>query len=240
MELENSSAPAGLRHRKISSPVPAPAPSPTPSPTVSPTPPICSQSTTAATAAPAPAPAARAPAAPAPAAPVPAAPPAPAAPYPGEEPEEEGWRDGWEEVYEDNEAGELVAHQSNIMEHVCKKCDKQLNNEHQFRQHMKEHMKKDNQLVNCHYCDFLANDATKYISKIGGMHSPKFKCETCGEEFYDTKTKFEHIMVVHAFNYTTQGKTSELVECFNCGEQLSSKLDLMNHKKSKHYRTKLC
>ena len=126
------------------------------------------------------------------------------------------------------------------MEHVCKICDKQLNNEHQFRQHMKEHMKKYNQLVNYHYCDFLTNDAAKYISHIGDMHSPKFKCETCGEEFYDIKTKLEHVMVVHAFNYTTQGETSELVECFDCGEQLSSKLNLMNHKKSKHYKTKLC
>ena len=71
--------------------------------------------------------------------PAPPAPPAPLAsnapaPAPGlpaqaaasqaENSEEVGWRDAWEEVWEDNNSGELVSHQSSRLDHVCKKCDK--------------------------------------------------------------------------------------------------------------------
>ena len=63
----------------------------------------------------------------------------------------EGWNEEWEEVWEDNESGELISHQSSRVEHVCKKCDKQLDNENIFRQHMKEHLKKDIQIPKCHW-----------------------------------------------------------------------------------------
>ena len=101
-------------------------------------------------------------------------------------------------------------------------------------------MKKDSQIVQCHYCDFMTNDAAKYLSHIGDMHSPKFSCETCGEEFSEIQKKIEHVMVTHAFNYTTQQATSETVECFDCGEKLGNKHGLMSHKKAKHFKTKLC
>ena len=163
-----------------------------------------------------------------------------AVPAPAAETEEQGWYDGWEEVYEDNESGELVAQQSNRLDHVCKKCDKQLDNEQKFRLHMKEHLKKDNQLVQCHYCDSMTNDGAKYISHIGDMHSSKFNCETCGEEFNEFNKNIEHVMVYHAFNYTTQGATSAVVECFHCGEKMGSKPHIFVHKKAKHFKTRLC
>ena len=47
-------------------------------------------------------------------------------------------------------------------------------------------------------------------------------------------------MVIHAFKYTTQEEETEVYECFDCGDKLSSKNDLMSHKKAKHFKTKLC
>ena len=166
---------------------------------------------------PTPAPSLPPPPAPSAPAPVQAPSPAPERPVAPAEPasraapveEEEEWRDGWEEVFEDNETGELVAQQSNRLDLACKKCDKQLDNEHQFRQHMKGHMKKDSQLVKCHYCDFMTNDAAKYLSHIGDTHSPNYTCDVCGEQFSDMKKKIEHVMIIHAFTYTAQETENE-------------------------------
>ena len=201
LEIENKSEPAGLRQRKTPNPTlllaPPSAPSHIPilgSPRQSQT--ISNRLSQATPARPTPG---TVPAAPEPAAPVPGAhvpvvdvPVAPVheapvstvTPTPVEESEEEGWHDDWE--------GELIAQQRKRLDHVCKKCDKQLDNERIFRQHMKEHMKKDSQIVQCHYCDFMTNDAAKYLSHIGDMHSPKFSCETCGEEFSEIQKKIEH------------------------------------------------
>ena len=244
MELGTINTTEGLRQRKSPAPVPLPAPVPAPAsaPTSAPAPapptPLVGRQTTPVWRAAGPRQAKlTAPEAP----PRPSAEPAglvvTAVPAQAAETEEQGWYDGWEEVYEDNDSGELVAQQSNRLDHACKKCDKQLDNEHLFRQHMKEHMKKDNQLVQCHYCDFMTNDSSKYINHIAEMHSSKFKC---GEEFKEMSQRLEHIMVVHAFDYTTQEVTSDLVECFDCGEKMGSKPDLMEHKKSNHFKTKLC
>ena len=123
---------------------------------------------------------------------------------------------------------------------MCKKCDKQLDNEHTFRNHMKEHLKIDNQIMNCHYCDFITNDETVYLIHIGDTHSPKFARGACGEEFTDMQKKIEHTMVAHAFVYSNQEKREEEYECFDCGQKVRNKQELMSHKKEKHYKKRLC
>ena len=105
---------------------------------------------------------------------------------------------------------------------------------------MKQHMRKDSQVVKCHYCDFMTNDSTEYLSHVGDVHSPKFNCGTCSEVFTDDKKRIEHTMTVHAFNYSTEKKTLEAYECFDCGEKLQDKQLLMSHKTEKHYKTRLC
>ena len=164
------------------------------------------------------------------------APPAPdsAAPAanpvaPGAPAEEEGWRDAWEEVWEDDETGDLVLHQSSRLDHACKKCDKQLDNENQFRQHMKVHMRKGVELLQCHYCDFMTNDEVVFMIHVGDTHTHKFNCGACGETFTDVKKRLEHVMIMHAFNYGEKNKLKEY-ECFDCGEKVNSKQDLMSHK----------
>ena len=47
-------------------------------------------------------------------------------------------------------------------------------------------------------------------------------------------------MVAHAFNYTNQEKREEEYECFDCGQKVRNKQELMSHKKEKHYKTRLC
>ena len=174
------------------------------------------------------------------------APPAPdsAAPaansvVPGAPAEEEGWRDTWEEVWEDDQIGDLVLHQSSRLDHACKKCDKQLDNENRFRQHMKVHMRKGVELLQCHYCDFMTNDEVVFMSNVGDTHTPKFHCGACGETFTDVKKRLEHVMIMHAFNYGEKNKLEEY-ECFDCGETVNSKQDLMSHKTEKHYKTRMC
>ena len=246
LELERNDTPAGLRQRKIPSPAPIPpAALPTPAPTLAPV------SAPAPSQAPISAPGTveggegrvltaqdNTPSgsrrnAPAPPANLSADPAVPTQ-------DDEEWRDGWEEVFEDNETGDLVAQQSNRLDHSCKKCDKQLDTERQFRQHMKEHMKKDSQLVKCHYCDFMTNDASQYLNHIGDTHSPKFTCDVCGEHFTEMTKKIEHVMLIHAFTYTTQEEVVLSYKCYDCGEKLANKNDLISHKKSKHFKTKLC
>ena len=152
----------------------------------------------------------------------------------------EGWNYAWEEVWEDNEAGELISHQSSRLEHVCKKCDQQLDNKHIFRKHMKEKMKKDTQIVKCQHCDFMTNDETEFLNHNSDMHGPKFNCGACGLEFSDTQKRLEHVMSSHAFNYTNSEGNADVYECFDCGERMGSKEALIAHKKDKHYKTRLC
>ena len=105
---------------------------------------------------------------------------------------------------------------------------------------MKEHIRKDNAMIKCHYCDFITNDETVFMVHIGDTHSPQFTCDVCGEVFTEMSKKIEHVMVIHAFNYTQQEKRINAYECFDCAEKFESKLDMMAHKKEKHLKTRLC
>ena len=74
---------------------------------------------------------------------------------------------------------------------------------------MKEHLKRNSQIVKCHYCDFMNNDEAVFFRRIGDTHSPKFECGACGEEFTDTHKRVEHTMVAHAFNYSDQQRRED-------------------------------
>ena len=74
---------------------------------------------------------------------------------------------------------------------------------------------------------------------MGDTHSPKFDCATCGELFTDTNERLEHVMTIHAFIYGAQTSVMEY-ECFDCGDKVRSKQDLMSHKTEKYYKTRLC
>ena len=86
----------------------------------------------------------------------------------------------------------------------------------------------------------MTNDETKFLSHIGDMHSPKFSCNVCSEEFTDMHKKVEHVMNAHAFIYNSSEGNTEVFECFDCGERIGSKQGLISHKKDKHYKTRLC
>ena len=62
-------------------------------------------------------------------------------------------------------------------------------------------MRKDVEILQCHYCDFMTNDEVVFMSHVGDAHSPKVNCGACGETLTDTKKRLEHVMISNAFNY---------------------------------------
>ena len=150
--------------------------------------------------------------------------------------------DGWEEVYEDvTESGNMLPHQEKSMLTIgCKKCDKVLKSDHELREHMKRHIKMQNKMITCSFCDHTTNDENDLINHVVDNHSPKHTCATCNSEF-STKTKMmEHILRDHGFTFTANTQPETKMQCHDCNEKFSTKSQLMEHKTQKHYKTRLC
>ena len=149
-----------------------------------------------------------------------------------------------EEVWND-EGGQLVK-RLEIEERqtylACKKCDKVLQNDNAMRVHMREHTRLNNQIINCHYCDFISNDAEVLISHIADTHSSKFTCKTCKNEFNTNQEMLEHVDLTHGFVYTQgtqQPSTAQQTPLFPCGfcpDAFLTQIDFTKHTQEKHTR----
>ena len=112
----------------------------------------------------------------------------------------------WEEVWEanDDESGNLVPQirteignyqwQSEL---ACKKCDKVLQSDQQFRQHIKEHKRLNEQIIKCHHCDFITNDEDTHINHMVDVHSTKHTCYSCEAVFPTKNDMIEHARIDH-------------------------------------------
>ena len=122
----------------------------------------------------------------------------------------------------------------------CKKCDKVLKSDHDLREHMKKHNQLTNKILKCDYCNFQTKDESEHINHVVDNHSPKHICDTCSAEFAIKNKLVEHIVKEHCFSYTNETRPDLTVECYDCSEKFNTKPDLVNHKKEKHYKTRLC
>ena len=154
----------------------------------------------------------------------------------------------WEEVWEvnDDESGNLVSQTRTEVEKyqwksnlACKKCDKVLQSDQQFRQHLKEHKRLNEELIKCHHCDFITNDEDAHVNHIVDIHSTNHTCNSCKAVFSSKKYMIEHARKEHGFNYIKSGQPKKDIECHDCEESFSSRFQLMEHKKGKHYKKKL-
>ena len=82
-------------------------------------------------------------------------------------PVEEEWED------KDDSSGELVRQQRTEINkfqwkpaHDCKTCDKVLGSDQHLRQHTKEHHRRNNEIIKCHYCDFITNNVDLHVNHM--------------------------------------------------------------------------
>ena len=75
--------------------------------------------------------------------------------------------------------------------------------------------------------------------RIFVQHLWKFKVGGW-QYFKDMDGEKKDVMIGRAFNYTNSVETTEVHECFDCGEKLGNKQGLMAHKKEKHFKMRLC
>ena len=155
----------------------------------------------------------------------------------------------WEEVWEvnDDESGNLVPQtrtevdkyqwKSNL---ACKKCDKILQSDQHFRQHLKEHKRLNEQLIKCHHCDFITNDEDTHVNHMVDVHSTKHTCNSCAAVFPTKNNMIEHAGIEHGYIYNKSEQSKKEINCHDCQERFTTSFHLMEHKKEKHYKKKLC
>ena len=155
----------------------------------------------------------------------------------------------WEEVWEDNDddSGNLVLQRRTEVDKyqwqpdlACKKCDKVLQSDQQFRQHIKEHKRFNEQIIKCHHCDFITNDEDTHINHMVDVHSTKHTCYSCEAVFPTKNDMIEHARIDHGFIYNNSGQLNKHITCHDCQESFTTKFELMEHKKKQHYKKRLC
>ena len=106
--------------------------------------------------------------------------------------EKEPTSDDWEEVWEvkNDESGSLLRQRRKEIsqyqwksDFACKKCDKVLESDQHFRQHIKEHNRLQNEVIKCHHCIFTTNDETLHINHMVDIHGTKHTCLSCQAVF---------------------------------------------------------
>ena len=170
----------------------------------------------------------------------------------------------------------------------CKKCDEKVQGNKSLREHMKKHVKEQNEVLPCYYCEFKTSKENEFLNHISRVHGAgnncltcnssfkthedmikhvvdvhqcdkklvKEKCVSCGQEFAKVEYLTEHILRHHTMLTATgqahmagqqlvkiwplQESLKNLVKCFDCQNMFESKGQLINHKKERHYKQKMC
>ena len=143
----------------------------------------------------------------------------------------------WEEVWEDDNTGNLVAQRRKEVEKyqwqpdlACKKCDKVLQSDQHMRQHIKEHTRIQNELIMCHHCDFVTNDDVIHTNHMVDVHSTKHTCQSCSAVFPSKSDIINHARDVHGFLYNKNEGAHKKIDCHDCEGVFSNKFELMQHK----------
>ena len=84
----------------------------------------------------------------------------------------------------------------------CKKCDEQVQNNHQLRLHMRKHMRNEAQTIRCTNCEYESNDENSFLNHIVDNHSTIHICQTCNNRFPTKQELIDHAERDHGFKYT--------------------------------------
>ena len=73
--------------------------------------------------------------------------------------------------------------------------------------------------------------------KFAHLRWVRYNCEAV----FSTKSDLiEHARKDHGFNYNKNGQSTKDINCHDCEDSFSNSFHLMEHKKEKHYKKKLC
>ena len=159
-----------------------------------------------------------------------------------------------EEMENSDQSGYGTTKDYQLVAVQCKKCDETLANNHLLRLHMRQHMRKEQEVLKCTNCDceYKTTDENSFLNHIVDNHSTLHICQTCNNRFPSKQELVAHIVREHNFKSTNQiaapvaqqNTNQQLgpnqIKCFDCGTMLPSREDLMKHKKDHHWKQKLC
>ena len=78
------------------------------------------------------------------------------------------------------------------------------------------------------------------MNHIVDIHSTKHTCLSCKEVFPSKGDMIKHAGDVHGLKYNLNEGNNFKISCHDCEEICSTKHELYNHKKEKHYKKRLC
>ena len=151
----------------------------------------------------------------------------------------------WEEL--DDNSGNMVSQRRKEInkyqwrpDYTCNICKKLFESDQQLRNHTKEHKRIQEQIIKCHHCDFMTNDADIFMNHTVVVHKRNFKCLTCELVFSSESELAMHAGQAHGLDYSKQKSSNKSIDCHDCEESFHNKFELMAHKKVKHFKKRLC
>ena len=139
-----------------------------------------------------------------------------------------------------------------FLKNPCKKCDKKYITEKQLEEHMENvhkvlpTKKQDEQEYTCNNCDYKSHNLVNMKRHVD-LHDQTVKCQECQYESKDTNEFIEHAIRYHSMqprpanpNERRESETASSIKCYSCGEIVSSKRELTDHRRKKHFQQKLC
>ena len=97
-----------------------------------------------------------------------------------------------------------------------------------------ENFKKKVKEYNCNECDFqgkIETELKRHVSLKHKMKENEYNCNSCDYQGTREIELNKHVNLKHTAKGTLMGNT---IKCRNCGDQFSTKWNLMNHRKSEH------
>ena len=151
----------------------------------------------------------------------------------------------WKEL--DDNSGNMVSQRRKEIskyqwrpDYTCNICKKLFESDQQLRNHTKEHKRIQEQIIKCHHCDFMTNDADTFMNHTVVVHKRNFKCLTCELVFSSESELAMHAGQAHGLDYSKQKSSNKSIDCHDCEESFHNKFELMAHKKVKHFKKRLC
>ena len=88
---------------------------------------------------------------------------------------------------------------------------------------MQKHLKDQNKVLPCMYCDFKSNNENVFLNHITSVHGAGFTCLTCNTAFRTNSELISHVVDAHKMKEPVKEK------CVSCGEQFKMIEHLTEH-----------
>ena len=106
----------------------------------------------------------------------------------------------------------------------CKKCDEKVIGNKNLREHMQKHIKDQNEVLPCYYCEFKTGSENEFLHHISSVHGAGHTCLTCNNTFRTQEEMIKHVVDTHP-----KAKPKVTEKCVTCGQEFEKVERLTEH-----------